>query len=67
MEKESLKIVSNDFVQRLSVLEINPTDKAELMLLITNFFQSVEEYDGNLKALQDAKQKRLRGVKYVGR
>lgn len=60
MKNESLETVSNDFIQRLSVLNIDIVDKVELMLLINNLFASVDEYNLGLMALQKDKQMRLK-------
>lgn len=64
MNKESLEKVSEEFIQRLSVLQnINEIDKLEIMLLINNMFQSVDEYEHCRKAMQQSYQKRIGGHK----
>lgn len=51
MEKETLKIVREDFKKRIDVLAINDLDRKELSLLVEHLLDE-NKYYKNIKALQ---------------
>ncbi len=65
MDKESLKIVRNAILETISELEIDVTDRVELMKNIYNFLDN-KDYDDNIKTLAKRKYRRQQNERLEG-
>ena len=65
MNIESLKIVRNAILETISELEIDITDRVELMKNIYNFLDN-KDYDDNIKTLAKRKYRRQQNERLEG-